>query len=70
MESLGINTGLLLTQLLSIVFLLALPIATLVDLARKKLAGLPLAVWALVICVIPVLDSLAYWIVRPAAESR
>ncbi|HNK63888.1 MAG TPA: hypothetical protein PKL78_01960 [Anaerolineales bacterium] len=70
MEALGINAGLLLTQLLVVIFLLAFPIATLVDLGRKRLTGTPLAIWALIICVIPVLGSLAYWIIKPAAESR
>jgi predicted dehydrogenase len=41
-----------------------------IDLARKKLSGTPLAVWVLVICVVPVLGSLAYWIIKPTAESN
>ena len=70
MEPLGINAGLLFIQLLISVVLIALPILSLIDLARKNLSGMPLAVWVLIICAVPVLGSLAYWIVKPTAESR
>ncbi|MGZ9234600.1 MAG: PLDc N-terminal domain-containing protein [Anaerolineales bacterium] len=53
---------------MSVIF--GLPVISLIDLARKKLNGIPLAVWVLVICVVPVLGSLAYWIIKPAAETR
>ena len=66
----GINTGLLFIQLLISMMLIALPILSLIDLARKHLSGMPLALWVLVICAIPMLGSLAYWIVKPTAESR
>jgi hypothetical protein len=70
MEPLGINTGLLFIQVLISMVLIALPILSLIDLARKNLSGMPLAIWVLVICAVPVLGSLAYWIVKPTAESR
>lgn len=70
MDALGINFGLLLIQLFFIALFIGLPVISLIDLARKKLSGTPLALWVLVICVVPVLGSLAYWIVKPAAESR
>ena len=70
MDTLGINFGLLIEQAIYVTFLIGLPIISLIDLARKKLNGTPLAVWVLVICAVPVLGSLAYWIVRPTAESR
>lgn len=70
MEPLGINTGLLLIQLFFALFMLGLPIISLIDLARKKLSGTPLAIWVLVICFVPVLGSLAYWIIKPTAETR
>ncbi len=70
MEMLGINTGLLLMQLIFAVVLFALPIVSLIDLGRKKLDGLVLAVWVLVICAIPILGSLAYWIIRPSKEEK
>lgn len=68
MEPLGINAGLLLVQAFFVALFIGLPIFFLSDLARKKLSGTPLALWVLVICVVPLLGSLAYWIVRPAPE--
>ncbi len=70
MEPLGINAGLLFIQVLISVMLIALPILSLIDLARKNLSGMPLAIWVLVICAVPMLGSLAYWIIKPSAESR
>jgi hypothetical protein len=66
MEPLGINIGLLLIQSIFIMVMLGLPVISLIDLARKKLSGTPLALWVLIVCVVPILGSLAYWIVRPA----
>lgn len=68
MEPLGINFGLLLIQMVITIVLIGLPIVSLIDLARKKLTGTPLAVWVLVICAVPLLGSLAYWIIKPTAE--
>jgi hypothetical protein len=70
MDALGINAGLLVIQLTVLLFLLVLPITALIDLRRKKLDNLPLAIWALTICLIPVLGALAYWIIKPSNESR
>ena len=70
MEPLGINAGLLFIQVLISMVLIALPILSLIDLARKNLSGMPLAIWVLLICAVPVLGSLAYWIIKPTAESR
>jgi hypothetical protein len=67
MESLGINTGLLLVQMIP-VLLVIVPVITLIDLAKKKMSGTPLALWALVICVVPLLGALAYWIIKPTTE--
>ena len=68
MEPLGINTGLLLIQLFFVLVMLGLPILSLIDLAKKKISGTPLAIWVLVICAVPVLGSLAYWIIKPTPE--
>lgn len=70
MEPLGINTGLLLIQLVIAIVLIGVPIISLIDLARKQLTGTPLALWVLVICAIPLLGSLAYWIIKPSAEAK
>jgi hypothetical protein len=68
MEPLGINTGLLLIQLLVVTVMLGPPVISRIDLAKKKLSGTPLAIWVLVICVVPILGSFAYWIVKPTPE--
>ena len=70
MEPLGMNPGLLLIEMLPVILLIGLPIISLIDLAKKKLSGSPLAIWVLIICPIPYLGSLAYWIVKPTAETR
>ena len=70
MEPLGINAGVLLIQFVLMAVMFGLPVISLIDLARKKLTGTPLAVWVLVICVVPVLGSLAYWIIKPTAETQ
>jgi hypothetical protein len=70
MDALGINTGLLLSQAIIPILLIGLPVLALIDLTKKRLSGTSLALWVLIICAIPVLGSLAYWIVKPAAESQ
>lgn len=70
MESLGINTAFLLIQFLIVAVAFGLPVISLIDLARKKLSGTPLAIWVLVICAIPVLGSVAYWIIKPIPETQ
>ena len=70
MEALGINGGLLLIQIVSVSLTVGLPVVTLIDLAKKGLKGLPLAIWAFTICIVPVIGPLAYWIVKPTAEAK
>jgi len=70
MERMGINMGLGLLELIPLLLLIGLPIISLIDLTKRKLTGTPLAIWALIICAIPWLGSIAYWIVRPSAESK
>jgi hypothetical protein len=69
MEPLGINFSLLLPQLFLTLLLIAFPIVSLIDLGRRKLRGVPLAMWVFIICSIPLLGSLAYWIIKPSAEN-
>lgn len=68
MEPLGINTGLLLIQIMIMIVIIGLPVISLIDLARKKLNGTPLAIWVLVICIVPLIGPLAYWIIKPTTE--
>ena len=70
MDVLGLSLGVLIEQMVFVTLLIGLPIISLIDLARKKLTGTPLAVWVLVICAVPVLGAVAYWIIKPTAESR
>ena len=70
MEPLGINFGLLLIQAIPVVLFIGLPIIALIDLAKKKMTGTPLALWVLIICAIPALGAIAYWIIKPTAESK
>lgn len=70
MEPLGINIGLLLIQSVIPIVLIGFPIISLIDLGKKKVRGTPLAIWALIICAIPLLGPLAYWIIKPTAESN
>ena len=68
MDAIGFNGSLLLVELIPIALIIGLPIISLLDLARKKMSGTPLAIWVLIICAVPLLGSVAYWIVRPTAE--
>ena len=67
MDGLGINTGLLLVQLIPVLGLIGFPIISLIDLKKKKLSGTTLAIWVLIICVIPLIGSVAYWIIKPSS---
>ena len=70
MDGLGINTGLLLAQLIPAIGLIGFPIISLIDLKKKKLSGTTLAIWVLIICAIPLIGSLAYWIIKPSSETK
>ncbi|MGZ9223463.1 MAG: PLDc N-terminal domain-containing protein [Anaerolineales bacterium] len=68
MDPLGINMGLLAIQLFFVLVMIGLPIISLIDLAKNKLSATPLAIWVLVICAVPLIGSLAYWIIKPTPE--
>lgn len=70
MESMGINFGLLSVQLITIILIFGLPIISLFDLRKNKLSGTTLGIWVLIICAIPIIGPLAYWIVKPSVESK
>lgn len=73
MESLGINFGFLLVQILNLLIVfgwITVAIVSLFNLRNRKLTGTPLVMWALIICAIPILGALAYWIIKPSAESQ
>ena len=70
MDAMGINGSLLLIQLIPVILLIGLPVIALIDLAKKKMNSTPLALWVLIICAIPLLGALAYWIIKPTAENK
>jgi len=70
MDPLGINVLLLLIQAIPVTLFIGLPIISLIDLAKKKMSGTPLALWVLIICAILALGALAYWIVKPIPENK
>ena len=70
MEEIGINTSMFFIQVLILLLFLGLPIISLIDLAKRKLTGIPLAIWAVLICVVPLMGSIAYWIIRPSPEIK
>ncbi len=70
MEALGINSGLLFVQMIFLLVIFGLPVVSLFDLRKKKLGGRELGIWVLVVCFVPVIGSLAYWIIKPSAETK
>jgi hypothetical protein len=70
MDALGINGTFLLIQLIPVILFIGLPIIALIDLAKKKMSGTPLALWVLIICAVPLLGALAFWIVKPTSENK
>ena len=70
MDDLGINSGLLFVQILPIILFIGLPVISLLDLRKKNLSGTPLALWVLIICAVPIVGSLAYWVIKPAPEIK
>ena len=70
MDATGINVGLLIIQMIPIILLIGLPIISVIDLGKRKLSGTTLALWVLIICAVPVIGSIAYWVVKPAPETK
>ena len=70
MEPLGFNAGMFVIQFVMVMLFFALPVISLIDLAKRKLTGVPLAIWAGLIVIVPLMGSIAYWIIRPTAEIK
>jgi hypothetical protein len=73
METLGINLGLLITQLVSFLIIGGYPILSLVALfvlRRNRLTGTNQAIWALLIIAVPFLGALAFFIVKPTEDTQ
>ena len=70
MEALGINGGLLFVQVIVLLVVFGFPVISLFDLRKKKLDGIALGIWVLVICAVPIIGPLAYWIIKPSSETK
>jgi hypothetical protein len=70
MQPMSISPGELLVEAFILLLFFGLPIISLIDLAKRKLTGIPLALWVILIVVVPLMGSIAYWIIRPTAESK
>ncbi len=70
METLGMNWGILIINLLIIGSWPLVSIIALLALRRSHLTGTSQALWALLIVAIPVLGALAYFIVKPSEKNR
>jgi hypothetical protein len=54
----GISTSGLLVEALVLILFFGLPMISLIDLAKRKLTGIPLAIWAVFLVVIPLMARL------------
>ena len=70
MEVMSISASELLVEALIMILFFGLPIISLIALEKRKLSSLPLAIWAVLIVVVPLMGSIAYWIIRPTAEMK
>ena len=73
METLGVNPGLLITQIISFLIIGGYPILSLIalfTLRRNRLTGTNQAIWALLIIAIPFLGALAFFIVKPTENTQ
>lgn len=68
MDTLGIGITEFIIPVIVLMLFPGFPIITLIDLSKKKMTGTPLAIWVLSICIVPVIGSLAYWIIKPATD--
>lgn len=68
MDSLGINVGFLIVQLVGLLLTagwVIFSLLTILALRRQRLPIMPQALWAALIVLAPILGALAFWIVRP-----
>ena len=70
MDTLGINWGILIINLLVIGGWPLFSIIALFGLRRRHLTGTSQALWAILVVAVPVLGALAFFIVRPGEKNR
>ena len=70
METLGMNWGYLIIQMLVIGSWPVLSLIGLFALRRSRLTGINQVLWAMLIVAVPVLGSLAFFIVKPIENNQ
>ena len=70
METLGINWGFLIIQVLIVGCWPFLSLIALFVLRQKRLTGTNQVLWALLIVAVPVLGALAFFIVKPVENDQ
>lgn len=70
METLGINWGYLIIQILIFGIYPLLSLFALLTLRRSHITGVTQVLWALLIVAVPILGTLAFFIVKPAENSQ
>lgn len=70
METLGIDWGFLIIQMLFVGSWPLASIIALLDLRRSHLTETNQAIWALLVVAIPILGALAFFIVRPGENDQ
>lgn len=70
MDTLGINWGFLIIQMLFVGSWPLARIIALLALRRSRLTGISQAVWSLIVVAIPILGALAYFIVNPIEKNH
>lgn len=70
METLGINWGMLIINLLIYGSWPLFSIIALLGLRRRRLTGTNQALWALLVVAVPIMGALAFFIVRPVEKNQ
>ena len=70
METIGIDWGILIINLLIIGSWPLLSIIALLGLRRRNLTGTNQAIWTLLVVAIPILGALAFYIVSPSEKNQ
>ncbi len=66
----GFNWGILLIQLLTFAAWPVLGIIGVLGLRRRQLTATAQAIWAVLIVVIPIMGTVAFWLVNPGDKAR
>lgn len=73
MENFGIHSGLLFMQALNCLVPLiwiGLSLTALYGLRKRDLSETTVVLWAILICVVPILGAIAFWIISPSGHHK